>query len=568
LNILAEEFFKHPAYPAIYKLLEQEFGTFNKDWIIKVQGIVAKDSASDSFKIFLNFQPFLLKRTYEAYYYGSIEKAALLKVDESVFSNGKSFENWQSIEDFNKYHAFTEAHQYILSQFTWLRFYKVVSAYSALHKKGRFVRLVYQGIPEQNIDAGNQINIIAYIDPSGKYYIDRNDFLATNLDSFGRNNWVSLFVSTPDVTKAQYYMRIVNFFKSIYPKFWSANQLEDVQFKDGLHVIKFRNPTNLCYSVLNIDEKDTKVLNKVNWTLLGSSSPLIGRLENYVRGKQSVSKIMFIQYLNSDNGTHFEVSFLDKNNQYSACYVLYIQDTDVFTDDNSFHFQRITYSKDPLPEDVKASVHSFLKESDETILAVVSFVSLSPTSFAVIGISESGRWQITLEWQDGKWIVVSKQPYTEGYSRAHGYPSSSVASCTGFLYRLYPANFGQGWLYASIETKAVGVNLYTRLVYQLGDKFAEATVGQTYGVDNSHILYSWSFLSALRVKSDYGYGKDYSFFYNLDKSYFYRDQSAPKANLSVQPETPKDSDKPATSRKSCPPFTRREVFTGQCIVVF
>lgn len=349
LNILAEEFFKHPAYPAIYKLLEQEFGAFNKDWIIKVQGIVAKDSASDSFKIFLNFQPFLLKRTYEAYYYGSIEKAALLKVDERVFSEGRSFENWQNIEHFDKYHAFTEAHQYILSQFTWLRFYKVVSAYSALHKKGRFVRLVYQGIPEQNIDAGNQINIIAYIDPSGKYYIDRNDFLATNLDSFGRNNWVSLFVSTPDVTKAQYYMRIVNFFKSIYPKFWSANQLEDIQFRDGLHVIKFRNPTNLHYSVLNIDDKNTRVLNKVSWALLGNNSPLIGRLENYVRGRYSVSKIMFIQYLNSDNGTHFEVSFLDKNNHYTACYVLYIQDTDVFTDDSNFHFERLTFSKDPLP---------------------------------------------------------------------------------------------------------------------------------------------------------------------------------------------------------------------------
>lgn len=86
LNVLVEEFLKHPAYPAIYKLLEQEFGTFNKDWIIRVQGMIAKDAESDSFKIFLNFQPFLLKRTYEAYYYGSIEKAALLKVDERVFT--------------------------------------------------------------------------------------------------------------------------------------------------------------------------------------------------------------------------------------------------------------------------------------------------------------------------------------------------------------------------------------------------------------------------------------------------------------------------------------------------
>lgn len=121
--------------------------------------------------------------------------------------------------------------------------------------KGRFVRLVYQGIPEQNIDAGNQINIVAYIDECGKYYIERNDFLATNLGSYGRNNWVSLFVGTPDVTKAQYYQRIVKFYNAIYPKFWSANQLVDVQFKDGLHVIKFKNPTNLCYSVLNFKDE-------------------------------------------------------------------------------------------------------------------------------------------------------------------------------------------------------------------------------------------------------------------------------------------------------------------------
>lgn len=445
----------------------------------------------------------------------------------------------------------------------------MVSAYSALHKKGRFVRLVYQGIPEQNIDAGNQINIIAYIDEYGKYYIDRNDFLATNLHSFGRNNWVSLFVKTPDVTKAQYYQRIVRFFQSIYPKFWSANQLEDIQFRDGLHVIKFRNPTNLCYSVLNIDEQNTKVMNKVNWTLLGDNSPLIGRIENYVRGRHSVSKIMFIQYLNSDNGTHFEVSFLDKDNQYSACYILYIQDTDVFTDDNSFHFQGLTYSKHPLPQDIRASIHDFLKAHDDTVLAVVSFVSLSPSSFAVIGISESGRWQITLEWQEGIWVVVSKQPYNEGYSRAHGYPSSSVASCTGFLTRLYPAYFGNGWLYASIETKTVGVNLFTRLVYQFGDRFAEATVGQTYGVDSSHVLYSWSFLSALRLKADYGYGHDYSFFYNLDKSYFYKDQTPAKPNLSVHISAPaQEAPKEAPSSHACPPFTRREAFTGQCIVVF
>lgn len=533
--------------------MEKEFGKFDKNWIIKVQGVVAKDPTSSTFKIFVNFQPFLLQCTYEAYYYGSIEKAALLKLDERVFSEGRSFENWQNIDEFNKYHAFTEAHTYVLSQFTWMRFYKVVSAYSSLHMKGRFVRLVYQGLPEHNIDAENQINIIVYIDECGKYYIERNDFLATSLGSYGRNNWVSLFVKTPDVTKAEYYQRIVKFYKAIYPKFWSDNQLVDIQFKDGLHVIKFKNPTNLCYSVLNFKDTETQVLNRFNWTLLEGESPLVGRIENFVRAKYSVSKLMFIQFYKSDNGTHFEVSYLDKENQYRAAYVLYIETTDVFCDDQYFHFQGLTYAKDPLPADVKASISAFLLEQEETCLAVASFVSLSPTSFAIIAVSETGRWQITVNWQDGKWVVVSKQPYTEGYFRAQGYPSSSVASCTGFLTKLYPVYFGQAWIYASIETKTVGVNMFTRIVYQFGVSFAEAIVGQTYGVASSHVLYSWRLFEAIRTRPDYGYGRSYNYFYDADKSYFY-DQPVPKPNLSVQPAT---AFREVHMHDSCPPYTRR-----------
>ncbi len=568
LKYYVDEIEKHPAYPALVKLLEKELGLFKKDWIIKFEGSIIKDKEANTFKILIHFKPFLLKQTYEAYYYGSIEKAALLKVDESVFTEGRSYENWQNIEEFSQYRAFKEANEYILSQFTWLRFYKVVSAYSALHMKGRFVRLVYQGIPENNIDAGNQINIVTYIDECGKYYIERNDFLATNLGSYGRNNWVSLFVKTPEVSKAAYYMRIVKFFQAIYPKFWDANQLVDVLFKDGLHVVKFKNPTNLCYTVLNLDEQNTKVLSKVNWTLLSDNSPLIGRIENYVRARYGISKVMFIQFFKDDNGTHFEVSCLDKDNAYFAAYVLYIEVTDVFTGDTYFHYEGLTFSKDPLPADVKSSITEFLKLKEETVLAIVSFVSLSPTSFAIIGVSETGRWQITIEWQEGKWVVVSKQPYTEGYYKAYGYPSSSVASCTGFLARLYPSYFGEGWLYASIETKAVGVNLYSRLVYQTGGKFVEAVVGQTYGVDNSHVLYSWKFLSVLRQRPEYGYGKTYDFSYHIDQKYLYNYKTLPQLSLTKEvaapPVAPVNDEKPT----DCPPFTRKEIFTGQCIVVF
>lgn len=108
--------------------------------------------------------------------------------------------------------------------------------------------------------------------------------------------------------------------------------------------------------------------------------------------------------------------------------------------------------------------------------------------------------------------------------------------------------------------------MFTRLVYQFGNRFAEAVVGQTFGVDGSHVLYSWRFLSAIRTRPDYGYGKDYSFFYNKDRSYFYdHPVSVPRPNLTVQPAT---ASREVHMHDSCPPFTRREIFTGQCLVVF
>ncbi len=162
-SLSLEDFKKSPAYPKIVEALTKELGRFDENWVINFQ--VAVINQTDCYKIVINFQPFLLKQSYEAYYYGSVQKAALLKVDEVTFNgNGKSFSDWQSIEKFDSYRAFHDANAYILSQFTWLRFYKVVSAYSALHKTGRYVRLVYAGIASNNIDPGNQINIVAYVD--------------------------------------------------------------------------------------------------------------------------------------------------------------------------------------------------------------------------------------------------------------------------------------------------------------------------------------------------------------------------------------------------------------------
>lgn len=125
--------------------LTDELGKFDDSWIINFQ--LAVINQTNSYKIVINFQPFLLKQSYEAYYYGSVQKAALLKIDQQSFNgNGKSFSDWQKIEDFNSYNAFHDANAYILSQFPWFRFYKVVSAYSILHKTGRYIRLAYKGI--------------------------------------------------------------------------------------------------------------------------------------------------------------------------------------------------------------------------------------------------------------------------------------------------------------------------------------------------------------------------------------------------------------------------------------
>jgi hypothetical protein len=304
----------------------------------------------------------------------------------------------------------------------------VQTAYAALHKKGRFIRLVFTGIQEQNIDAGNQINMVIYVDEKGQYYMDRNDFHATNTNSYGRNDWLSLFISTPNVTQAQFYQRIVKFHQDIYPKFWSANQLTDIKFKDGLHVVTFKNPTNLRYNVLQITDNQTTLLNKINWTVLGAESPLLDRIENYVRGKnEDASKIMFIQYFKDENGTHFEVSYLTPEALYRAVYVLYIEDTDVFTDDQHYRYNALVFSKDPLPSEVKGSIVAFLTAHDDSLLAISSFVSLSPTSFAIIAVGNTCRWQINVEWQDGSWVVVSRQPYNDGYYRAHGYPNALAA---------------------------------------------------------------------------------------------------------------------------------------------
>ena len=225
------------------------------------------------------------------------------------------------------------------------------------------MRLVYQGLKEY-VDPNNQINIVIFIDECGRYFIDRNDFLATNLNSYGRNDWVSLFIQTPNVTKAQFYQQIVKFFQGIYPKFWSANQLVDIKFKGNLHVIEFHNPTHDSISVLNINNNGVQVLNNFNWILLSDNSPLVGRIENLVRATNNVSSIMFIQYLESVNGTHFEIGYLDPSENFHTAYLLYIPANDAFTVDTSNAFSTQTFASqdynNPLPKDLNISILTFI----------------------------------------------------------------------------------------------------------------------------------------------------------------------------------------------------------------
>jgi hypothetical protein len=88
----------------------------------------------------------------------------------------------------------------------------------------------------------------------GQYYIDRNDFLATNLNSYGRTNWVSLFVPVNNFNAHSSFNRIVKYFKSIHPQFWTNNMVQTINLKDNLNVIFFKNPTSNStnYCVLDV----------------------------------------------------------------------------------------------------------------------------------------------------------------------------------------------------------------------------------------------------------------------------------------------------------------------------
>lgn len=344
-----EEFSKHPASNAIKAEITKVLGDVKSEWITTVSQSTA--SGTDYFKIGLNFQPLLLKQNYEAHFFGSTKKAALLKIDEATFS-GANFEKFQEVKNFDTFPAFHEAAEFVSTQFTWLRFYKVTAAYTAIFKTGRKIRIVYQGNPDF-VDKLNQVNIVVFIDDCNRYYIDSNDFLATNLYSAGRNSWVSLFVQAPDFKKVEFYPSIVKFLKNSY-KNWDEKNIVDIKFKDNLHVVEYKNPVSApCIGVLEVSKDKVVVLNKYNWVKSNDDSSLLTRLYTYVGAKRFVTKIMFVQTFSSNLGIHYEVAYLDTSNRFSACYVRYIPVTNVFIDDEAYRLERQSFATVvPLPKDI------------------------------------------------------------------------------------------------------------------------------------------------------------------------------------------------------------------------
>lgn len=73
-----------------------------------------------------------------------------------------------------------------------------------------------------------------------------------------------------------------------------------------------------------------------------------------------------------------------------------------------------------------------------------------------------------------------------------------MASCTGYLARLYPGSFVPGWIYGAIEVKNIGYFVYTRVIYRAGSLSYQGVVRTTYGVENSHSIISWDRVKLLR----------------------------------------------------------------------
>ncbi len=137
-----------------------------------------------------------------------------------------------------------------------------------------------------------------------------------------------------------------------------------------------------------------------------------------------------------------------------------------------------------------------------------------------------------------------------------------VDEVTHFHSRLYPKQFGEGYVYASIETKAVGVTIYLRIIYKFKNLYIETITQRTYGVKGNHVLHSWRVVDSLAVLEDYGYGGRYP------PVVVVRPES-PKATRVVVREEPKVAPRRVVvKQKGCPNGYRHEMYSDLCMVVF
>jgi hypothetical protein len=216
----------------------------------------------------------------------------------------------------------------------------VVAAYTALYKNGRYIRLVYESTNNYfNFTPGgeNQFNILVYM-VDGKFYMDLNDFHATNTDSFGRNNWVSLFEKYTNVNSTDY-NRIVKYFNSLNNVFWTGRKVEEVRFKDNLYVMKFRNPTNitkddLSFAVIELNGSNVRLLNNYEWVLVDSKSNEHIKAADFVQKKYNCSIVLFSQTKNTNYGRHFEVSYIKNDKKtFANAYLRWIDGEKLFIED-------------------------------------------------------------------------------------------------------------------------------------------------------------------------------------------------------------------------------------------
>ena len=111
------------------------------------------------------------------------------------------------------------------------------------------------------------------------------------------------------------------------------------------------------------------------------------------------------------------------------------------------------------------------------------------------------------------------------------------------------------------------MSIYIRLVFRFKGDFVEAVIKKMYGVQNSHVLYSWKILSGLRYQDDYGYGKNYNYSYNVDPALLYIDSTPvpkPVSNLRVEPAPPAQPRANLNLMALCPPGARTDM-EGGCV---